>query len=64
MSARELHRNMLLQLLKLRRHYPYRQGVLQMACLADVITHDEWAYLNRQVVLKVKEPKLPDTKED
>lgn len=50
--------DMLEQALKLRKHYPYRLGLLQGFVMCGKITQDEWERLYRQVVAKVKEPKL------
>lgn len=50
--------NMLEQILKLKKHYPYRLGLLQGFVSCGKITQGEWERLYRQVVAKVKEPKL------
>ena len=54
----DFYRQMLEQLLAMRKHYPYRLGLLQGFRSCEKITQAEWERLYRQVVAKVKEPKL------
>jgi hypothetical protein len=58
MSVPRDYKQALEQLLAMRKQYPYRLGLLQGFVICGKITQDEWERLYRQVVAKVKEPKL------
>lgn len=48
----------LLQLMSLKKAPLYRRGLIQAAVTFDVITHDEWYELKKQIDRKVKNPHL------
>lgn len=50
-----MKKEQLIQLLELRKDKRYRAGVLQAACLFDVITHREWQMLFKKYVCKKNE---------
>jgi len=52
------YHDMLEQLLRLRRSYPYRMGLLQGFVSSGRITQAEWEHMERQVVRRVREPKF------
>ena len=56
--SRSDQRAALLKILAMRKSRQYRRGLLQMACISNVITQDEWAVLIQQVIDDVAEPAL------
>jgi len=58
LPSRDMMREMLRQMLALKRNYAYRMGLLQFAVMCNVITQDEWSKLSDQCTRKVKYPSI------
>lgn len=52
------YRTMLVKLLAMRKHYPYRLGLIQGFVCCGKITNEEFDKLQVQITAKVNEPKL------